>query len=304
MKKKILIVDDEDDIRQVLKLNLELNGYLTQTAKDGRSALAMLAYEKSDLILLDVMMPQMTGWEVAEALNKDLRTRYIPVIMLTALSQTTDKLKGFELGVDDYLPKPFEPAELLARIEAVLRRSDQETLIDKVAELPVKSIVRQEIEKKIDAQGLFAAIFIKLNQFKQYQQSHDRKALELRKKLGDIIYQTVLPSEFAGVWSEDQFVVVTTPLRANPLCLQMIKQFEQAKRQFHALEEMQQGYMICGSNGDSTRQPLISLGEAIITNEREPIKDLAEIETKVDAIWKQTRAISGSTFLDYKTIAR
>lgn len=304
MKKKLLIVDDDEDIRGVLKLSLELNGYLTQSAKDGRSALAMVVYEKPNLILLDVMMPHMTGWEVAEALNKDLRTRYIPVIMLTALSQTPDKLRGFELGVDDYVPKPFEPAELLARIEAVLRRSDQETLTDKVADLPVKSIVRQEIEKKIDSQNLFATIFVKLNQFRYYQQSHDRKALELRKKLGDIIYGTVLPSEFAGIWSEDQFVIVTTPLRANPLSLQIIKQFEQSKRQFHTSEEMQQGYMICGSNGDSSRQPLLSLREAIVTNEREPIRDLAEIETKVEAIWKQTRTMSGSTFVDYKTIPR
>ena len=118
---KILAVDDEDSIRELLELQLKRNGYETLTAADGQAALEQAA--QADLVLLDVMLPGIDGFEVCRRLKADPSTQAIPVIMLTAKSEEIDKVLGLELGADDYMVKPFSVRELLARIKAVLRRS-------------------------------------------------------------------------------------------------------------------------------------------------------------------------------------
>ena len=118
---KILAVDDEDSIRELLELQLKRNGYETLTAADGQAALEQAA--QADLVLLDVMLPGIDGFEVCRRLKADPSTQAIPVIMLTAKSEEIDKVLGLEFGADDYMVKPFSVRELLARIKAVLRRS-------------------------------------------------------------------------------------------------------------------------------------------------------------------------------------
>ena len=120
MANTVLIVEDDVHIRELLKLYLEKEGYGVFTAADGREGLDLFRRERPDLILLDVMMPVMDGWEVCKSVRAESQ---IPVIMLTAKSETDDKVMGLRSGADDYITKPFEMKEVLARIEAVLRRS-------------------------------------------------------------------------------------------------------------------------------------------------------------------------------------
>jgi two-component system, OmpR family, alkaline phosphatase synthesis response regulator PhoP len=129
MKEKILIVDDEKDIIKMLDYNLKKEGFRVVAADDGEEALDMAHKEHPDLILLDLMLPGMDGLEVCKGLKKESKTALIPIIMLTAKSQESDKVVGLELGADDYVTKPFSPRELIARVKAVLRRSkeDQKT---------------------------------------------------------------------------------------------------------------------------------------------------------------------------------
>lgn len=121
--KRILIADDEEGIRDMVKEYVSLDGFTVDEAADGEEALAMLANNNYDLLLLDVMMPKLNGWKVLSALRE---TSNIPVIMLTARGEEYDKLFGFELGADDYMIKPFSPKELLARMKAIIRRADTE----------------------------------------------------------------------------------------------------------------------------------------------------------------------------------
>ena len=118
---KILAVDDDDSIRELLELQLTRNGYEALTAAAGREALDKAP--DADLILLDVMLPELDGFEICRRLKADPVTRAIPIIMLTAKAEEIDKVLGLELGADDYLAKPFSIRELLARVKAVLRRS-------------------------------------------------------------------------------------------------------------------------------------------------------------------------------------
>ena len=123
-EKKILIVDDEDHIRELLKFNLEKNGYVVYMANDGLEGLKLAREKQVDLILLDLMLPGMDGFEVCKEIRKDNIISNVPIIMLTAKSEEIDKILGLELGADDYITKPFSIRELSARIKALLRRSN------------------------------------------------------------------------------------------------------------------------------------------------------------------------------------
>ncbi|AZV58689.1 response regulator transcription factor [Clostridium sp. AWRP] len=117
---RILIVDDEERIREMIKEYISLEGYIIDEASDGTDAINLFKQNEYSLIILDVMMPKMDGWSVCREIRK---SSHVPVIMLTARGEEYDKLFGFELGVDDYIVKPFSPKELLARMKAIIRRS-------------------------------------------------------------------------------------------------------------------------------------------------------------------------------------
>ncbi|MDF2672679.1 MAG: response regulator transcription factor [Clostridiales bacterium] len=123
---KILIIDDELHIVELLRYNLESNGYKVIFSLNGREGLNIAIEEKPDLILLDVMLPELDGFDVCKEIKKNKEIEFIPIIMLTAKSEEFDKILGLELGADDYITKPFSVRELLARIKAVLRRNVKE----------------------------------------------------------------------------------------------------------------------------------------------------------------------------------
>lgn len=129
----ILVIDDEQDLIELVRYNLEKDGFLVKSAQDGESGLAAAFHDLPDIIIIDLMLPGIDGLEVCRSLRSDNRTARIPIIMLTAKSAESDRILGLELGADDYVTKPFSPRELIARIKAVLRRSS-------VAESPSERI--------------------------------------------------------------------------------------------------------------------------------------------------------------------
>ena len=129
---KILIIEDERDLAELVAFNLEKEGYRTILAFDGRTGLERVRSEKPDLLILDLMLPEMNGIEICKLLRKQESTSALPIIMLTAKGEEIDKVVGFEVGADDYLVKPFSTRELLLRIKAVLRRSSPDKSEEKV----------------------------------------------------------------------------------------------------------------------------------------------------------------------------
>ncbi len=153
---KVLVVDDEVHIVELIKFNLEGNGYSVIEAYDGNKALELAKKEEIDIVILDLMLPGIDGIEVCRRLRKDPETEKIPIIMLTAKSEETDKVLGLEIGADDYLTKPFSVRELTARMKAVLRRSiddkKEESKIIKINDIQI-DIEKHEVTKgdtKID----------------------------------------------------------------------------------------------------------------------------------------------------------
>lgn len=126
-KELVLVVEDDEDILELLTFNLEAAGYQTASATDGYEGLQLARRKSPDLIVLDIMMPGMDGFEVCKELKRKSETADIPVIMLTARTEEVDRIVGLELGADDYVVKPFSPREIILRIKAVLKRSGAES---------------------------------------------------------------------------------------------------------------------------------------------------------------------------------
>ena len=136
---KIMVIDDDRNIRELIRLILKKEAFEVTEADDGLDALAQLEKCKADLIILDVMMPNMDGWEFCAEVRK---FNDLPILMLTAKGETSQKIKGFELGADDYLTKPFEPTELVARVKALLKRCH--IAVSKIIELGRITIDRNQ----------------------------------------------------------------------------------------------------------------------------------------------------------------
>lgn len=151
---KILIVDDEKNIVELIKFNLEREGFQVITAYDGQEAVIMAQTIKPDLIILDIMLPKMDGLEVCRQLNQNAATRNIPIIMLSAKGDELDKILGLEIGADDYVTKPFSPRELIARVKARLRRLQ----VDKEIIAPEKDEGRMVMGRLIIDQDRFEVL--------------------------------------------------------------------------------------------------------------------------------------------------
>ena len=180
-KTKILIVDDEENICELVRLYIEKEGFEAVIAGDGQEALAKFGSEKPDLILLDVMLPIKDGWQVCREIRAHSN---VPIIMLTAKGETFDKVLGLELGADDYVVKPFEPKELIARIRAVLRRSTS-----------------SEEENQNDDELVFDGL--KINQ-STYEVYIDDKKVEMPPKEFELLY--FLAKNTNKVFTRDQLL--------------------------------------------------------------------------------------------------
>jgi DNA-binding response OmpR family regulator len=152
-KTTILIVDDEPDIRSILDILLTSKGYSTLQADSGKAALDLVARHHPDLVLLDIIMPDMDGYQVARQLREDPETREMPIIMISARNEDIDEVLGLELGADDYIRKPFEPILVLARVKACLRRSSPVDHQDRIT-YGKFSIDRNERSIRLDTRDL------------------------------------------------------------------------------------------------------------------------------------------------------
>ena len=180
-KPKILIVDDEENICELVRLYIEKEGFDAIIANDGQEAVAKFNKEKQDLILLDIMLPIKDGWQVCREIRAQSK---VPIIMLTAKGETFDKVLGLELGADDYVVKPFEPKELIARIRAVLRRS-------------ADSVDEKADEDELSFDGL------KINQ-STYEVYIDDKKVEMPPKEFELLY--FLAKNTNKVFTRDQLL--------------------------------------------------------------------------------------------------
>jgi two-component system alkaline phosphatase synthesis response regulator PhoP len=152
MTQRILVVDDDREIVRLVRTYLEQNQYEVLTAYDGETALHILRRERPDLVLLDLMLPDRNGWDVTRVVRGDVSLAAMPIIMLTARVEDHDKIVGLELGADDYVTKPFNPHEVVARVRTVLRRAQGEPALPRVIEVDGLSIDLDRHQVQVDGQ--------------------------------------------------------------------------------------------------------------------------------------------------------
>lgn len=150
---KILIVDDEEPIRELIKYNVEKQKYETFTAENGQQALELCRNKNPDLIILDLMLPDMSGLDICRIIRNDSSIKDIPIIMVTAKTEDSDIVTGLELGADDYVTKPFSPKVLLARIQSVLRRKGNSIRSNSDEDIKIRSLVISPLKHKVTQDG-------------------------------------------------------------------------------------------------------------------------------------------------------
>ena len=179
---RITVVEDETAIRELIRLNLELAGYEVQEAKDGLEGLNLIRNGSTDLVLLDMMMPKMDGYTLLEELKKN----NIAVICLTAKDSVRDKVKGLELGADDYMTKPFDSMELLARVKAVLRRTGVDKASDVAKAVSYRDIVLEPDQHRVSKNGQEVPLTLKEFELLAYLIDHKGNVLTREQLLSQI----------------------------------------------------------------------------------------------------------------------
>ncbi|MCM8783162.1 MAG: response regulator [Candidatus Omnitrophica bacterium] len=302
-KKRILIVDDEPDIRDVLRIVLEAEGYEVTEAGDGEEGLDKVSKRPPDLIIIDFMMPKLNGPEVCRAIKKDILLRHIPIIMLTGRGETADKIKGIDSGADDYIVKPFEPMELVARVKMVMRRTEIDLDANPLTHLPGNVSIQNELENRIRENKNFAVCYIDLDKFKVFNDRYgfergDRAIQETARVLIKGTEARGNKEDFIGHIGGDDFIIITTPDKVDTLCPYIIKEFDKMVPELYDEEDRSKGYILGKDRkGNPLQTPLMTISIAVVTNEKRKLSHVAEIAQIGAELKEYAKSLEGSNYV-------
>src|SRR3954466_10761431 len=261
----ILVVDDDQDIAGFVEFNLKMHGYDVIRAKDGEDALEIMQDNRPDLAVVDWMMPRMDGVQLTQRLRAEPLTSALPVIMLTAKSMTIDKVAGLTAGVDDYLVKPFDTAELIARVDSTLRRNKEFREVSPLTGLPGNARVRREIADRMKAGGEYSVGYIDIDRFKSVNDVYgfdrgDEFITALTRSLHKAVASIGKPSVFLGHIGGDDFVFICAPDQVLPLTKRTVTDFEQAADRLYDQGDAERGYIeVPDRRGNKNKAALVTL---------------------------------------------
>ncbi len=299
-KSKVLVVDDDPLMRRIVTQSLDRASYELIEAESGPSGIQCAVEQHPDLILLDVMMPEMDGFEVIRRLRTHPITQGIPIILLTALGEMSEKVYGMQLGADDYITKPFDPRELRARVQTHLKRSEQYIQSSPLTNLPGNHSIHQFMSKRLDSREPVAVIYFDLANFKSYNDRYSWLAGdEIIKRLGQIIVNAVLEAGdkdiFVGHIGGDDFVVVTRPEFAEPIGRRAVREFDAMIPEFYTPVDRENGYIdTMDRQGEMRRVPIVSLGAAIVTNEHRILEHPLQVAQIAAEVKRFLKTLPGS----------
>lgn len=298
----VLVVDDDPIISRLLEIELLAAGYDVQLASDGTSALELATAKRPELVLLDVVLPGMDGFEVARLLRSDPRTVAVSIIMLTATGLSASKLEGLSAGADDYIVKPFDTPELLARVKGVLRRAHEMRAHSPLTGLPGYIRIEEEIDQRIDRSEPFAVLYLDLDNFRAYNENYgfDRGDGVLRR-FADLLREAAADLDddtaFIGHVGADDFVLVTSPELAPGLADDLIARFDQIAPSFYDDADRERGYIeIENRRGDAQRFPVVSVSIGVASSERRDFIHYAEVVQIAAEMKEFTKRTPGSVW--------
>jgi DNA-binding response OmpR family regulator len=299
----LLIVDDEPDICYILEMLLQEDGYRVVSAGMGTQALALAQKQTFDLIILDLLLPDLDGFSVLGALRARAATALTPVILLSARDSAAEKVRGLQIGADDYVTKPFSADELLARVRAALRRRELEGGTNPSTRLPGNQAIEQAIRRRIDQNLPFAVCYVDLDNFKAYNDTYgflkgDAVIHQTAHVLLTAIEQRGNLEDFVGHIGGDDFIVITTPERAEALCTRIINTFDVLAPLFYDAETRLRGYIDAHDRqGQPMRYPFVGLSIAIVSSTTQPILHPAEVAQRAIELKKRAKEQPHSAYI-------
>jgi diguanylate cyclase (GGDEF)-like protein len=299
-KQRILIVDDEEHIRKIVKFQLEKAGYDIDTAEDGVEALKAVDACHPDLILLDLMMPNMDGYEVCKRLKSNYQTNHIPVIMVTAKAELENKLQGFEDGANDYITKPFAITELLVRVKNVLQWSQLQRQANPLTGLPGNISIEKEVERRLDGNTRFVFMYADIDNFKAFNDYYGyRRGDDAIRLTAETIVETVKINgngdDFVGHIGGDDFVIISTLAKADAIASNVVKMFDQRIVNLFSREDLERGYVeVINRKGTVDRFPLLTITIAMVTSGKGRVDHIARISDIASELKRYGKTLEGS----------
>jgi len=281
-KERLLIVEDDADIANMLKIYFTGLGYDVDVAWRGSDALDKTRQVLPHLIVLDIMLPDIDGYEVCRTLRTNTRTSHIPVIFLTQKDERSDRLQGLELGADDYITKPFDIEELKLRVQGAIRRSERESLTDPRSGLPAGRLIEEQLRRTIRA-AEWAYMDIRINYFDQFKDVYGFVAGDdlLRFSamlIGEVVDELGTPNDFIGHAGGDNFIIVTTESAAPDIRQRLSERFSEEVQTHYNFMDRQQGFIVTpNAEGEVEKTPLMSLAIGIVTPKMQTFADIREI---------------------------
>lgn len=299
---KILIADDDTEIQELLNFTLENEGYQVITADNGEEAVHKAIKEKPDLIILDVMMPKMTGYEACEAIRENPSTSLIPIILLTSLSQTKDRITGIKLGADQYLTKPFEPIELTARVESLLKRVKAEVSANPLTALNGNNTVEIEIKKRLEENTGFNVFYMDINSFKPFNDKYGfETGDQVLRAFAGMLEKTMENSPdsrcLLGHIVSDNFVILCSMEKPEGMAKKLIEMFTAFSIEQYDPNTREKGYITArNSEGKEINAPLMTLAIGILEVKPGTYKHHIQVIEKAKELWKKAKQKPGPNY--------
>lgn len=278
----ILVVEDELQIARMLEETLEIEGYQVISTRNGEDAVQFALREPPHLIFLDIMLPGIDGYEVIRRLRNHPKTMHIPIIVLSALGDTDNKVRAFERDADDFVTKPFDTDELLSRMRRQLRRV-QQSFLSPLTSLPGGLQVVRAINYKLNSQEPWSILYLDLDNFKAFNDVYGFLAgNDMIQLVGQIcqrlVYQLGGAEDFVGHVGGDDFVIVTSPPRAKTLCTKIMDCYKEESAALYLPEDLERGFISgLDRKGRPFQFPLVSLSIGVVNNQLRRPHNIQEI---------------------------
>jgi CheY-like chemotaxis protein len=280
-KARLLVVEDDIDIGNMLKIYFSGMEYDVDVAVRGRDALDKVHQILPHLVMLDIMLPDIDGFEVCRNLRTNMRTSHIPVIFLTQKDERADKLQGLELGADDYITKPFDIEELKLRVQGAIRRSEREALTDPSSGLPAGRLIEEQLRRIIREKG-WALLHIYPNNFESFQDMYGFVAGDdvlrfIAMLLGEVMDELGTTSDFIGHTGRN-FVIITVDRQASKIKSRLKKRFNEEVQTHYNFLDRQQGFVRTQTlHGKTIKVRFMTMSVGIASPREQAFADIREI---------------------------
>lgn len=281
-KARLLIVEDDVDIANMLRIFFTGHNYVVDIAYRGGVALEKTRQNLPNLIVLDIMLPDIDGFEVCRNLRTHTRTSHVPIIFLTQKDERSDKLQGLELGADDYITKPFDIEELKLRVQRAIQRSEQQSLTDPRSGLPAGRLIEEQLRRIIRQDG-WAVMDIRLSGFEPFKDLYGFLAADdvlrfVAMLLNEVLDEAGATNDFLGHPGDDNFMIITGETTAHLILKRLKERFTEEILTHYNFLDRENGYITTTtSDGVTHKHPLMTISAGVVSPSQYEFADIREI---------------------------